>query len=463
MSAISTFNYNLAKFLVPFLEPVTQNEFTITNTYEFVSDLKKINLKQFTMASFDVESLFTNIPLDETIEIIIETLYKDREEVHNFNKDQFRKLLNSAVKDSPFIFNNNLYKQRDGVAMGSPLSPTFANAFLCHHEKIWLDECPLSFKPLLYKRYVDDTFLLFKDPEQIPKFLSYLNSRHQNIKFTVELEKDNTLPFLDTLVTKDGNQISTSVFRKATFTGLGTNFLSFIPEQFKINSINTLLFRGYSVCSDWRLFHKEIEFLKTFFLSNGFPPHIFYKTVRSFLNNIHTKTPPPKEPKPTIRYICLPYYGLLSFDTRKKLSKILKSGYPDILFRFIFTNPCTIGSQFRHKEQVPSHLISNIVYMFTCLHCKMRYIGETHRNLSLRVPEHLGLSPRSGEPISRPAYSVIRDHATQLNHPCNKGDFKLLDKSRNNQDLPIIESLYIKHLSPELNRNLSSFPLLTFK
>ena len=463
LSAIGTFNYNLAKFFVPILEPLTQNEFTVKNSFEFVSELKNLNFQQFTMASFDIESLFTNIPLDETIQLITEDMFKDAETVSNFNKKQFTQLLNFAMKDSPFIFNNNLYIQQDGVAMGSPLAPTFANAFLGHYEKIWLDECPLSFKPLLYKRYVDDTFLLFSDPEQIPKFLAYLNSRHTNIKFTVELENNNSLPFLDILLLRDNNHISTSVFRKATFTGLGTSYLSFIPEQFKINSIKTLLFRGYNVCSDWFSFHKEIEFLKTYFLTNGYPPNIFLKTLRNFLNNVQTKTLLPMEEKPKIRYICLPYYGLLSFDIRKNLNKILKSAYPDTLFRFIFTNPCTIGSQFRHKEQLPPNLTSNIVYLFTCLHCKMRYIGSTHRNLSLRIPEHLGISPRTGKPISRPSHSNIRAHALQMKHPCNKGDFKLLHKARNPKDLPILESLYIKHLSPELNSNLSSFPLLSFK
>ena len=463
LSAIGTYNYNLAKFLVPIIEPLTQNEYTVTNSYEFVSDLKNINLQQFTMCSFDVESLFTNIPLDETIEVIAEDLFKDVEKVNNFNKDQFIQLLNFAMKDSPFIFNNNLYIQQDGVAMGSPLAPTFANAFLGHYEKIWLEQCPPSFKPLVYKRYVDDTFLLFNNPEQIPKFLAYLNSKHNNIKFTVELENNNSLPFLDILLTRDGNQISTSVFRKPTFTGLGTNFLSFIPEQFKINSIQTLLFRAYNISSNWQLFHKEIEFLKTYFLTNGYPPNIFYKTLRNFLNNLHNKTSLPKENKPTIRYICLPYYGLLSFHIRKNLNKILKSGYPDIRFRYIFTNPCTIGSRFRHKEQLPPNLTSNVVYIFKCLRCKMQYIGETQRNLSLRIPEHLGISPRSGEPLSKPSHSPIRLHATQLQHPCNKGDFKLLHKAKNSMDLPILESLYIKHLSPELNSNLSSYPLLTFK
>ena len=101
--------------------------------------------------------------------------------------------------------------------------------------------------------------------------------------------------------------------------------------------------------------------------------------------------------------------------------------------------------------------------MFTCLHCNMRYIGETQRNLSLRIPEHLGLSPRTGKPIGKPSHSNIRSHALQMKHPCNKGDFSILHKARNYLDLPILESLYIKHLSPELNSNLSSCTLLTFK
>ena len=126
-----------------------------------------------------------------------------------------------------------------------------------------------------------------------------------------------------------------------------------------------------------------------------------------FLNNIYTTSPPSKENKPTIRYICLPYYGLLSFDIRKNFSRLLKACYPEIHFRFIFTNPCTIGSQFRHKEQIPSNLVSNIVYSFTCLHCKMQYLGETKRNLALRIPEHLGISARTGKPISRPSHSNI--------------------------------------------------------
>ena len=81
--------------------------------------------------------------------------------------------------------------------MGSPLGPTLANAFMCHMESKWLQECPLDFKPEFYKRYVDDTFLIFNDEGHVEQFLNYLNSKHDCIKFTSEKEENGTLPFLD--------------------------------------------------------------------------------------------------------------------------------------------------------------------------------------------------------------------------------------------------------------------------
>ena len=75
--------------------------------------------------------------------------------------------------------------------MGSPLGPTLANAFLCHYEKIWLHECSSQFKPVVYKRYFDDIFVLFKSKEHLKLFINYMNSKHSNIKFTFETEDSN--------------------------------------------------------------------------------------------------------------------------------------------------------------------------------------------------------------------------------------------------------------------------------
>ena len=81
-----------------------------------------------------------------------------------------------------------------------------------------------EFRPVLYKRYVDDTFLLFKNHSHIELFCNYLNTRHPALKFTFEVEKNKTLNFLDINIIRNNNEFATSVFRKKTFTGLTTNF-----------------------------------------------------------------------------------------------------------------------------------------------------------------------------------------------------------------------------------------------
>ena len=117
--------------------------------------------------------------------------------------------------------------QVDGCAMGSPIGPTFANAFLSYYERVWLNECPDAFKPLFsYRRYVDDTFLIFKDSSHFPFFLNYLNSKHRNIEFTAELEVNNKLSFLDIDIENTEEGFLTSIYRKPTFTGLCTKFTS---------------------------------------------------------------------------------------------------------------------------------------------------------------------------------------------------------------------------------------------
>ena len=89
----------------------------------------------FHMGSLDVDSLFTNIALEETINICTESIYYQNGSIEGLNKPEFKELLSLATKESYFIFNEILYKQIDCVAMGSPLGPTLANAFLCFHEK----------------------------------------------------------------------------------------------------------------------------------------------------------------------------------------------------------------------------------------------------------------------------------------------------------------------------------------
>ena len=124
------------------------------------------------------------------------------------------------------------------IAMGNPISATFANIFMSHHEKQWLENCPREFKPIIYRRYVDDTFMIFEREEQINLFYEYLNKQHQKIRFTMEKGENNKLPFLDLLLERNNSdQLDISIYRKPTYSGLGTNFLSACFEKYKINII----------------------------------------------------------------------------------------------------------------------------------------------------------------------------------------------------------------------------------
>ena len=243
--------------MIPILEPLTQNEFTVKDSFTFAKEITKYDSSLF-MASFDVESLFTNIPLKETINNCVNDLHNKNLYNGKLNKSDLFKLMETATSESSFIFDFLI----DGVAMGSPLSPTLANAFLHHYEKECFDNCPSHFKPIVYRSYVDDIFVLFSSKEHLQPFVDYMNKQDRCIKFTSETEKNNTFSFLDINITRQNNQLKTSVYRKPTFSGVFIHYENYIDQSYKKSLIFTLLSRCCSICSDYALFHLEVEKLR---------------------------------------------------------------------------------------------------------------------------------------------------------------------------------------------------------
>ena len=244
-------SYKMAKFLVPILEPLTQNEHTVKNSATFCKTVLGMD-SSCHLVSYDVESLFTSVPVRETIDIIIKRLFPKETDIHRgFNKKNFRRLLEWAVLDPLFVFNNELFMQIEGMAMGSPLGPTFANIFMAELETSFLEKCDKSIKPTSYNRYVDDTLTSFREPQHADAFLTHLNNAHPNIKFTMEKEKSKQINFLDILITRNESTMATTVFRKDCFTGQGLNYYSFCPDIFKLNSCKTLVCRAYKICSSY--------------------------------------------------------------------------------------------------------------------------------------------------------------------------------------------------------------------
>ncbi|XP_061382938.1 uncharacterized protein LOC133320089 [Danaus plexippus] len=162
------------------------------------------------MVSFDVQSLFTSIPVLDCIEIVRGKL-KD-----NNMPIEYAELLKHCLTSGYLMWKDEFYIQVDGVAMGSPVSPVVADIFMEDFEVRAL--CSPPIRPLIYKRYVDDTFTIL-NKNKTSAFLNHLNSINNKIQFTIELEANNSLAFLDILVIRNpDNTLGHTVYRKPTHT-----------------------------------------------------------------------------------------------------------------------------------------------------------------------------------------------------------------------------------------------------
>ena len=206
ISQIGTPTYEVAKNLNLLLKSYLPEKYSINSTDEFIS-LIKTTTRPGILASLDVENLFTNVPVRETIDLIIHYAYYDpNQKPPPIDECVMKELLLTCTTETPFKHpNGNIYIQTDGVSMGSPLGPLFANFYMCHLESKVLT---VDNKPMIYCRYVDDIFLMTKDPS----FIFSLKAKFQNssvLKFTYEIETNRTINFLDVKIKANRNTLNT--------------------------------------------------------------------------------------------------------------------------------------------------------------------------------------------------------------------------------------------------------------
>ena len=251
LSATGTYNYVLAKWLDEKLKPLSVNKYTVTDVFQFADEIKAIQFNEHDiLISYDVYSLFTNVPLEETIQILAN---KDFTEdwfnvTYNLNisRDVLVTLLRVATKHQLFQFNGSLYEQIDGVAMGSPLGPLTANTFMCSIEEKLERENKL---PYFCRRYVDDTLAAVQDIPTATAFLATLNKAHPSINSTMEVAINDKLPFIGIELMKMGSQVRTCVYRKTTDKGLLLHYQSHVDNGYKRSLLTTMLNRAHRLSS----------------------------------------------------------------------------------------------------------------------------------------------------------------------------------------------------------------------
>ena len=161
---------------------ITLNEFNVKDSFLFFDEI----LTQHNDLHM-VYALFTNIPLEQTIDIWVEKLFETQDTlVKRISKNNICDLLNLATKQSLFTFNNKFYIKIDSVAMGTLIDPIMAHIFLSHYEENWLDKCPIEFKSTFCRRFIDHIFVLFESSKSANSFHEYISSKHERISFTVE-------------------------------------------------------------------------------------------------------------------------------------------------------------------------------------------------------------------------------------------------------------------------------------
>ena len=190
---IRTASYQLVKYLAKLLSPLSTSEYTVANNTEFINPIKRMNIpKDYSFISFHVKLSFTYVPLDFAINFILRRIYNENEIHTNIKRSEMKELLLLCTKNVHFTFNNDIYQQCDGVAIGSPLGQVIAGIFMVELERTLLPRLTEYMTP--WKRYVDDTIATIK-LISIDHVLMMLTTFHKNIKFVYELEINKKISF----------------------------------------------------------------------------------------------------------------------------------------------------------------------------------------------------------------------------------------------------------------------------
>ena len=315
VSACGTATYNTATFITKILQNYCgKTSSFVKDSTDFIKKIKhlSINPEEETLVSFDVSVLFTSIPVPVALQVINSkiSICINFTNVCKTLTVKFIKLLEFTLTNCIFCFNKKFYKQLQGAAMGSPVSPVIANIYMGYFESLTI----LSSSTLIkwWFRYVDDVHSA-TSKDQVNKLQEHLNSIDPHIKFTIELPETDGLPFLDTLTKPTSNSIESTVYRKPNHTDRYLDYNSNHPISAKPSVIHFLIHRAKQVCHIPEFLAKEMDHLHRVLQDNHYPTQFFQQGKPQQKAN--------KKPNPfTVKFIegarvVIPYIKGLSENT----------------------------------------------------------------------------------------------------------------------------------------------------
>ena len=465
-------------------EYVPETKSYIRDTQDVIKKIKSLGPipEGAILCTLDVSSLYTNIPNNEGILAVAAKLRQDptKGPIANFILDLLKLVLHSMN----FNFNGDHYLQTGGTAMGTSLAPNYANLFMDRFETKALEGYPL--KPLTWKRFIDDIFMVWTHGEDsLNKFIEYLNSLHETIKFTHEVSYTQ-IDFLDTTVKFGQNrELITTLYNKPTDTHLYLEHSSAHPNSILTKGPYGQYLRLRRICSLDTDFELNAYKLTGYYLKRGYPFKSLkkhYHRARKFNQDELLDTVPRSESElpvmvtqfnptnPPIGALVRNNWNII--QNTEELTKIFKDkpivGYRrlpnlrDILTSSSINYPptpkplgtapphvsvctrlgkCTYCPKLKKLEQVtsfsskrifkcqglpPKHKItcelSNVIYIINCNQSGLQYIGETKRPIRNRMYEHYSSVQKFIAEKSTP----VSRHFTQKNHSVRNMEFCIL-------------------------------------
>ncbi|XP_071582050.1 uncharacterized protein [Temnothorax nylanderi] len=252
-------------------------------SWSFVREINDREIKaDEVLVSLDVTALFTNIPKELVLKAI-EKRWQDISQITKLSLPQFLHAIELVLRSTSFSFNGNTYEQIFGSPMGSPLSPVLADIVMKDLETHCLAE--LNFCLSFFRRYVDDVIAIVPK-DKINDVLTVFNNYHPRLKFTHEIEVDGAIPFLDTLIIRNGNRLLINWHRKPTFSGRYVNYFSNHPPKYKNNTITSLVDHAILLL-DKQFHNSNIETVRDILINNCFPEHVIDKQINKRLKELN--------------------------------------------------------------------------------------------------------------------------------------------------------------------------------
>ena len=289
-----------------------------------------------------------------------------------------------------------------------------------------------------------------------------MNTQHPNMSFTFEVENNNSLAFLDINVQRLNDCFETSIYRKPTFSGVYLHFTSYMPLEYKLGLISTLLHRCFALVSSYENFHLDLLKLKEIINQNGYPIGVIDNCIKKFLTKKYTIKPVVQTVAKKNVSLFLPYLGKASLVLRTDLIKLFANSLPFCKIRVVFKSGNRLGNCFSFKDRIPKSLTSGVVYNYKCGRCNSAYIGKTKRHWEKRLEEHLSISALTGKPLKCFKEWPPKVHSKKCNSDISRDNFSFICRENNDFLLRIKESISIYNLNPSLNTQCESTKLYLY-